>query len=65
MFKSTNYNIILPKYYNTVKKKGGTRAFSALRGWNKKKDSNPTEKNRWIVTHIATTFNSKSLFCFL
>ena len=44
MFKFPNYNIILPKYLEIVKKKGSSFVFSALGGWDKEKKEKPAEK---------------------
>jgi len=38
MFKLHNYNIILPKYLEIVKKKGSTFVFSAHGWWGKEKN---------------------------
>jgi len=44
MFKLHNYNIILPKYLEIVKKKGSSFVFSALGGWDKEKIEKSAEK---------------------
>ena len=44
MFKFPNYNIILPKYLEIVKKKGSSFVFSALGGWDKEKKENSAKK---------------------
>ena len=44
MFKLHNYNIILPKYLEIVKKKGSSFVFSALGGWDKEKIENSAKK---------------------
>ncbi|OGN41259.1 MAG: hypothetical protein A2606_03000 [Candidatus Yanofskybacteria bacterium RIFOXYD1_FULL_42_10] len=44
MLKLHNYNIILPKYLEIVKKKGSSFVFSALGGWDKEKKENSAKK---------------------
>ena len=44
MFKLHNYNIILPKYLEIVKKKGSSFVFSASGGWDKEKKVKAAEK---------------------
>src|SRR3989339_1554614 len=44
MFKLHNYNIILPKYLEIVKKKGSSFVFSALGGWDKEKKEKSAKK---------------------
>src|SRR3989344_2701123 len=44
MFKLHNYNIILPKYLEIVKKKGSSFVFSALGGWDKEKIEKSAKK---------------------
>jgi hypothetical protein len=38
------HNIILPKYFEKVKKKGSSLNFSASGGWDKEKNRKPAEK---------------------
>ena len=44
MLKLRNHNIILPKYFEIVKKKGSSLIFSASGGWDKEKEEKPAEK---------------------
>ncbi len=44
MLKSHIHNIILPKYFGKVKKKGSSLNFSALGGRDKEKNRKPAEK---------------------
>ena len=45
MLKTLNHNIILPKYFGIVKKKGSSLLFSAQGGRGKEKNYKPAEKN--------------------
>jgi len=44
MLKLHNYNIILPKYLEIVKKKGSSLNFFASGGWDKEKKEKSAEK---------------------
>ena len=46
MLQQNNHNIILPKYFRMVKKKGSSLTFSAHGWWGKEKNCKPAEKIR-------------------
>jgi len=63
---TASHNLILPKYLEIVKKKGGSFVFSALGGWDKEKKEKPAEKKNRPREGVAEEIRyekKSSVFC--